>query len=81
MAISCTSAASGTAEPASGTLDVAIVALDATRYTEKARQHNVHGYPTVKLYTRRNKEGQLYDASREPAEMLKFLKKSIGDHP
>jgi protein disulfide-isomerase-like protein len=62
-------------------LDVAIVALDATRYTEKARQHNVHGYPTVKLYTRRNKEGQLYDASREPAQMLKFLKKSIGDQP
>ena len=53
-------------------LDLQIVALDASRYSEKAAEHNVRMYPTITLFPKHHKGGLPYTAARDPESMLTF---------
>lgn len=53
-------------------IDLEIVALDASRYHDKANEHNVRSYPTIKLFPKKHKAGIPYVAARDPDSMLTF---------
>lgn len=58
--------------------DTLIARLDATAYKDLAKKYKVHGFPTLRLFTKKNKTGTLeYKGNRDEEYFLKFLNANI----
>jgi protein disulfide-isomerase-like protein len=63
-------------------VDAKLVALDASRYSTKAREQGVRGFPWIKLYPKHDKGHALtYIGARDVGSMLVYLSKNVGSPP
>lgn len=53
--------------------DVIIAEIDGGAHPEVSERFGVKGYPTVKLFTKRNKEGIDYQGGRDIGSLTAFL--------
>ncbi|KAH9586651.1 Thioredoxin domain [Trypanosoma melophagium] len=54
--------------------DVVIAKIDAAAHRAIAEEYRVQGFPTLKLFTKGNKEGVPYQGPRDVAALTGFLK-------
>lgn len=59
--------------------DTIIARLDATAYKDLAKKYKIQGYPTIRLFTKKNKSGTLeYQGNRELSGFQQFLNANIN---
>jgi len=59
--------------------DVVIANIDADKHKDIAAKYGVSGFPTIKLFTKQNKNGIAYtDGHREAVDFMIFLNKECG---
>ncbi|KAG8341183.1 putative protein disulfide isomerase [Trypanosoma vivax] len=56
-----------------GDESLVIAKVDADAHHDIANQYDVQGYPTLRLYTKGNKGGVLYEGKRDVAALREFL--------
>ena len=54
--------------------DVVIAELDAAKHQELAQRNGVRGFPTIKLFTKNNKNGIQHQCARDVPSFENFLK-------
>ncbi|RNF06550.1 protein disulfide isomerase [Trypanosoma rangeli] len=57
--------------------DVVIAHIDASKHSEIGGEYNVRGFPTLRLFTKGNKEGLPYQGPRDVSALRSFLKSAI----
>eukprot|EP00730_Choanoeca_flexa_P005603 TRINITY_DN11984_c0_g3_i1.p1 TRINITY_DN11984_c0_g3~~TRINITY_DN11984_c0_g3_i1.p1 ORF type:complete len:585 (+),score=149.67 TRINITY_DN11984_c0_g3_i1:40-1794(+) len=60
----------------SSTPSVALAAIDATVHSETAGEHDVQGYPTLKVF--RNGKSYDYEGGRQAADIVSYMKKQAS---
>lgn len=56
--------------------DVVVAELDASAHADVARKFGVRGFPTIKLFTKGNKDGLAFQGARDMASFQSFLDKN-----
>ncbi|KEG13961.1 protein disulfide isomerase [Trypanosoma grayi] len=54
--------------------DVVFADIDAGLYGDIAERYGVHGFPTLRLFTKGNKEGVVYHGPRDVTALKSFVK-------
>ncbi|KPI86114.1 Protein disulfide isomerase [Leptomonas seymouri] len=57
--------------------DTVIARVDASAHQDIARDNSVSGFPTMKLFTKKNKSGVQYNGPRDVDSLKAFLKQNI----
>jgi thioredoxin-related protein len=61
--------------------DVVIAELEAAKHKSLASKYGVRGFPTLKLFTKQDKSGDLgYKGRRNAKSMKKFVLSKISTH-
>jgi protein disulfide-isomerase A6 len=58
--------------------DVVIANIDADKYGDVGTKYGVNGFPTIKFFSKDNKDGQAYEQQRELADFVTFINTATG---
>ncbi|KAF8006653.1 hypothetical protein BT93_K0838 [Corymbia citriodora subsp. variegata] len=58
--------------------DVVIANLDADNHKDLAEKYGVSGYPTLKFFPKKNKDGEEYDGGRDLDDFVNFINEKCG---
>lgn len=58
--------------------NIVVAKLDADAHKDVAGKHGISGFPTLKFYSKENKDGEKYTGSRDLKELISFLNEKCG---